>query len=1022
MSTGFLALGYAIDKGAEALNDFAKSQANMGLLSKTTGLSPGVIKSQLETYKASGVEAAAAQKDIQALAHAMVDVQRPFSELRQKLMAGQQPGLQGNAMLAWINDFKKVAESDDPQKAANKILEAQETIRKAWIAQGRTPEFAAQAATNWAEKAFGMPDISKVSQYGQKFEEISKEAETREKDRTKAAEDYLLTTNKIATAWERIVANWSSDKLSNSPLMIALRTMEKILDRIAAVGEKTEENKRKAEEMMPRPEGQIFTNPFSKFEIDRDRIENQGLGGSKYTPFWDWLSPPTKTAPSTGGPWDFLKGLWSGAKGEKPGAEKAAPPALHGGAVPLFSGGDAASDGSRASPLYGDIPWLDPKRSPLSTNIEDRRSEADRSSGESYTTGDQARGDLARLDAIKVQRDLTEQTKRLADDFENLFAQRGGTPLAQGLAALPGGAAPAGGLEAAAGVNDIAGAAARASAESPGGGDGEGAAAGPQGIMSALGGLGGGGAGGGGGGIGGMLGGLLGGAGGGAGGIGGMLGGIMGGGAGGGGIMSALGGLMGGGGAGGAGGIGGILKSITGGGMGGLPGLGGSHGVPGGGSHARPGGGAGGDGSTPVSPGADSGGGGGGDPVTAGAKGRVDPAALNARLTNLIGQSKLAGYMPPDAAKYGFKTGSAQEWANLMTGMAGQESGFKTGEVGDVGHFGSGSRGLFQLSAADAQTYGLQKTPFTAAQMADPDFNARMAVKIAEKRALAGGVAGKGGMADYWAGHGKPTSYLAQGRVSAASGPGANSGGVKTASLDPNQVTGAGAGSSDTGYAGVGGFNFMGSARAKAMGMDVAPASAEAQQVFHTGLGGKLETLKANKYAGADMVGFLQDLNKAGAPLKDFSGVYEPREKRGGGSWSQHAYGNAMDIETGFGKAGLHGLDSSPGLAKWAQEHPDEFAQIQAAHHLKNLDQDLGHGKSDFGHFEWSPTGKAQANRAVADNQMTHQVNGTGKISVDVKAPANTRVAAAGGGLFKKTEITRQTQMEPAKSSLEYQE
>jgi hypothetical protein len=41
-------------------------------------------------------------------------------------------------------------------------------------------------------------------------------------------------------------------------------------------------------------------------------------------------------------------------------------------------------------------------------------------------------------------------------------------------------------------------------------------------------------------------------------------------------------------------------------------------------------------------------------------------------------------------------------------------------------------------------------------------------------------------------------------------------------------------------------------------------------------------------------------------------------------------------------------------------------------------------------------------------------VNGTGKISVDVKAPNGTKVAATGGGLFKKTEVARQTQMQPA--------
>jgi hypothetical protein len=42
-------------------------------------------------------------------------------------------------------------------------------------------------------------------------------------------------------------------------------------------------------------------------------------------------------------------------------------------------------------------------------------------------------------------------------------------------------------------------------------------------------------------------------------------------------------------------------------------------------------------------------------------------------------------------------------------------------------------------------------------------------------------------------------------------------------------------------------------------------------------------------------------------------------------------------------------------------------------------------------------------------------VNGTGKISVDfTKVPRRVRTTAEGDGLFKTTEITRQTQMKAA--------
>jgi hypothetical protein len=49
-------------------------------------------------------------------------------------------------------------------------------------------------------------------------------------------------------------------------------------------------------------------------------------------------------------------------------------------------------------------------------------------------------------------------------------------------------------------------------------------------------------------------------------------------------------------------------------------------------------------------------------------------------------------------------------------------------------------------------------------------------------------------------------------------------------------------------------------------------------------------------------------------------------------------------------------------------------------------------------------------------SQREVNVNGTGKISVDVRAPNGTNVQAQGEGLFRKTEISRQVQMEPAMS------
>jgi hypothetical protein len=59
----------------------------------------------------------------------------------------------------------------------------------------------------------------------------------------------------------------------------------------------------------------------------------------------------------------------------------------------------------------------------------------------------------------------------------------------------------------------------------------------------------------------------------------------------------------------------------------------------------------------------------------------------------------------------------------------------------------------------------------------------------------------------------------------------------------------------------------------------------------------------------------------------------------------------------------------------------------------------------------------AAADRAAIDASKTTSVNATGKLTADINAPAGTRVSVEGDGLFKKTEVNRQIQMEPARTS-----
>lgn len=57
-----------------------------------------------------------------------------------------------------------------------------------------------------------------------------------------------------------------------------------------------------------------------------------------------------------------------------------------------------------------------------------------------------------------------------------------------------------------------------------------------------------------------------------------------------------------------------------------------------------------------------------------------------------------------------------------------------------------------------------------------------------------------------------------------------------------------------------------------------------------------------------------------------------------------------------------------------------------------------------------------EARRQLDESQQNVFVKGSGKISVDVKAPYHTAVNAEGSGIFDQTEINRQFQMVPAQS------
>ncbi len=130
--------------------------------------------------------------------------------------------------------------------------------------------------------------------------------------------------------------------------------------------------------------------------------------------------------------------------------------------------------------------------------------------------------------------------------------------------------------------------------------------------------------------------------------------------------------------------------------------------------------------------------------------------------------------------------------------------------------------------------------------------------------------------------------------------------------------------------------NLFSSGQAAAQGLKVDPAHPDLTKITSArGL-----TANVNKFAAQSFQGFIRDLEGRGYKIHDLGG-YNYRTKRGGTSLSEHAFGNAIDInpsENSFGgsKTNLP-PDVSQLAARWGLSWGGDW-----------------HGKKDFMHFEWT--------------------------------------------------------------------
>jgi D-alanyl-D-alanine carboxypeptidase len=106
-------------------------------------------------------------------------------------------------------------------------------------------------------------------------------------------------------------------------------------------------------------------------------------------------------------------------------------------------------------------------------------------------------------------------------------------------------------------------------------------------------------------------------------------------------------------------------------------------------------------------------------------------------------------------------------------------------------------------------------------------------------------------------------------------------------------------------------------------------------------------SVRVHPAAADSFKGFLTDIEAAGAPLHSLGG-YANRNIAGTGHMSQHAAGNAIDIDQHARN------DVDPSFRQWAMNNQDA---LRGALQKYNIVNGGNWRNPDFGHFEWDPRG-----------------------------------------------------------------
>jgi uncharacterized protein (TIGR02594 family) len=407
-------------------------------------------------------------------------------------------------------------------------------------------------------------------------------------------------------------------------------------------------------------------------------------------------------------------------------------------------------------------------------------------------------------------------------------------------------------------------------------------------------------------------------------------------------------------------------------------------------------------------------------------QGRVEPTSLYQNLVARFAGSKLVGYVPPDGAKYGITTGSAEEYARLAVALAKQESSFKTveSETGKGGRV-VGQAGLFQFSAKDLKARGL------GADISDPDKQITAMIGEFEKIKDAGGIAtqhGKtwGGAAAYFGPFRRPekeviahlpeaTRIASRAGDTQVAGPGvpreSDTGGGFTKEGIQRAISGGGAPPGTPAAAG-GGDGKIASSIDEAMRM-VGLHEVKDQQVLkeYMRTGGRSLSGEQNAWCAAFVNAMVE--HAGGTGTHSWAAKSFLKWGRAVSGKEELQKGDVFVFNRGRDPAKGH-VGAFTGQTRTNARGETEYQIIQGnigdrvATSWKTRAQIPYVRRGEFG-----DTQLATQSKSIQPTQKV-EVNGSAKVNIDVKAPAGTKAKANGSGLLKDINLKRTTQMNPA--------